>query len=258
MNELSDNLEAFLHEQYCVSLSNNQVISDTYVMADLLDDQKKVQIMNRHANVLDDPPLAVVGSLFAKRFSVYCMAALSSISLFDKQLPFSPDQIQFSIKKQAQMMYQINRNTILTVTYQNASERQQRIKDYIDHIQKQLVIIIESVSSYTRIHPTVMWSLISHNLHNLYLRLNEKCMNTVFEQRLPYILQDRALLTDLIPTKRLTERFKYYCHPEQTDTFFYVRKHCCLAFKLNNSHGYCLTCPRISDLDRNELISKKI
>ncbi|MDQ0208732.1 (2Fe-2S)-binding protein [Alkalicoccobacillus murimartini] len=252
MNKLSSNLELFLEQQYCVSLSRNQVSSYPFVFSDLLNESKQDQILTNHATELDHPPLAIVGSLFAKRFSVYCMAALSSVSLFDKQLPVSPDKIHFSIIQQAQMVYQIDRHDIVSVDYSTSSNRKKSVNRYINQLYELLTTIIKSVSSYTGIHPNTMWSLISHNLHNLYLRLKERCVDTVFDKRLPYILEDRALLNEQNP-----DNFTYYCHPEQTEQYFYLRKHCCLAFKLNSNHGYCLTCPRISNSVRDATITKK-
>lgn len=249
---LPDETKQFLSEQFHISVTHDPEMAYPYTLSDYVDPAKRKEILDTQSSLLDNPPAIVVGSLFAKRFSVLVTAAMISVSLYDLKLPIVPSSIHFNIIRQAQFTYRINESDLKPLIYKRLSERDRLVSSFLQDLIVQVEKILDAVSSYTGCKTNIMWSLVWHQVLNYYLRIKTRYSNEISYDKVNVLLHDEKHLheSSLIPNqyKRLTH-FKY-----SDNETFYLRNHCCLAFKLSTGHDYCETCPRLTESEREKLL----
>lgn len=102
-----------------------------------------------------------------------------------------------------------------------------------------------------------MWSLIAHNLHNVYERLHTDKGLWDSEDRGRIISQDYTTLLQPEKPDELSMRFRRYEHPKLCGHSLYLRRHCCLAYRIKigpDAGEYCSTCPKLSPEERYNIL----
>ncbi|MFK3939229.1 (2Fe-2S)-binding protein [Alkalihalobacillus sp. NPDC078783] len=246
-----DETKHFL-SQFYISVTRNSEIEYPFTLSNYFDSAKRKEILDIQSTLLDTPPAIVVGSLFAKRFSVFVTAAMITVSLYDLKLPLAPSSTHFNIIRQAQFTYRMNESDVKSLTYKSLSERDRLVDSFLQDFIVQVEQIIKAVSSHTGCKPTIMWSLIWHNVLNYYLNVKTRYSNELSCDKLNVLLQDEKRLHDSLFIPNQYKRLTLYKYSDKET--FYLRKHCCLAFKLSTGHGYCTTCPKLTESERDKLV----
>ncbi|WYP27525.1 (2Fe-2S)-binding protein [Alkalihalobacillus sp. FSL W8-0930] len=238
--------------QFYITVTHHSELEYPYTLSDYFDPAKRKEILDTQSSLLNTPPAIVVGSLFAKRFSVFVTAALMSVSLYDLKLPIQPSSTLFNIIRQAQFTYRMNESDVKPLTYKSLSDRDHLVNSFLQDFIVQVERIIKAVSSHTGCKTTIMWSLIWHNVLNYYLNVKTRYSNELSFDKLNILLHDEKRLHESLFIPNQFKRFTLYKYSDKET--FYLRKHCCLAFKLSAGHGYCATCPKLTESERDKLL----
>lgn len=229
-----------------------------FSVSELLDAKAREAILGLQAYQLGEPESAVVGTLFAKRYSVFCMGLLSAFSLFDLRLSSSPDVVRFRMTTAAAMEYETEIMTPVILPTEHMNERKANVAAYSADLQQHLEPVFQSVAAHTGANVQVMWSLVSHNLQTMYARVEREPLIWQTDERLRLIRMDRDTIFAPQAGNRLALKFRCFQHVSLEQVPFLLRKHCCLAYKLTahgKSEGYCGTCPKLS-LEERLLLCK--
>lgn len=231
-----------------------------FAAADLLDLSTGASIINLQAAQLGNPDQRVVGTLFAKRYSVLFMGLISAISLFDFRLASAPSDVRFRMTNQASMEYQTKLELPSIVSQLDSKERSVIVAEYFYLVLQHTENIFDAVSALTGSSVKVMWSLISHNLQNFYARMESNRSIWGTKERLQLIMADWDILMAPRCGNPLTAKFRSFPHPLHPESAYYLRRYCCLAYQLKNTgtkSGYCGTCPKLSFEERLEILSEE-
>lgn len=218
-----------------------------------MDAAKLPLIIGQQSVQLGEPEGYVVGTLFAKRYSVLIMGLAASISLFDTPLSLRPGALRFRLTDAGTMQYEAERAAYGGFPVNDMDARQARLAEYKEHLLEHLRQVFGAISGYTGAKEKVMWSLVAHNLHTLYGRLHTHSELWDSEKRGLVISQDYNTLLQPEKPDELSMRFRRYEHPKLQGRPFYLRKHCCLAYQIRvgpEAGEYCSTCPRLSPEER--------
>lgn len=246
-------MKAFLQQHFTVTVTENRSISFPYSTEDLLDEAKLPLILRQQSYQLGEPSGLVVGTLFAKRYSVLIMGLVASISLFDKPMSLLPGALRFRSTDGGAMRYEAEMAASGMFPVNDKKARQACLAEYVEHLLEHLRQVFQAVSSYTGAKEKVMWSLVSHNLHNLYGRLHTDIGLWDSENRGRVIGQDYIILLQPEKPDELSMNFLRYEHPKLQGRPFYLRRHCCLAYRTRigpDAEEYCSTCPKLSPEER--------
>ncbi|WP_339253910.1 (2Fe-2S)-binding protein [Paenibacillus sp. FSL P2-0136] len=246
-------IQDFMQQHFALTVTENRSNSFPFSTEDLLDEAKLPLIIGQQSLQLGQPPGIVVGTLFAKRYSVLIMGLAASITLFDTPLSLLPGALRFKLTDAGMMQYEAE-TAATDRWFDNSSKiRQACLAHYMDRLLAHLRQVLQAVSGYTGAKEKVMWSLIAHNLHNLYGRLHTDKGLWDSEDRGRIISQDYTALLQPEKPDELSMRFKSYEHPKLRGRSLYLRTHCCLAYRIRigpDAGEYCSTCPKLSPEDR--------
>lgn len=252
-----ERINVFLQEHCAVTVAENRYPSFPYSTEDLLDAAKLPLIIGQQSAQLGEPAEYVVGTLFAKRYSVLIMGLAASISLFDTPLSLRPGALRFRLTDAGTMRYEAERAASGEFPVNDMTARQARLVRYQELLLEHLRQIFGAVSGYTGAKEKVMWSLVAHNLHTLYGRLHAHKELWDSEKRGQVISQDYKTLLQPEKPDALSMQFRRYEHPQQQSPPFYLRTHCCLAYLVKTgpkAGEYCSTCPRLSPEERRLIL----
>ncbi|MEK4853633.1 hypothetical protein NST04_27580 [Paenibacillus sp. FSL H7-0756] len=252
-------IQDFMQQHFAVTVAEDRNNSFPYSTEDLLDEARLPLIIGKQSVQLGEPGGIVVGTLFAKRYSVLIMGLAASITLFDTPLSLLPGALRFRLTDAGMMQYEAE--TAATDKWPvNPSEvRQACLSGYMDRLLAHLRQVLQAVSVYTGAKEKIMWSLIAHNLHNLYERLHTDKGLWDSEERGRIISQDYTTLLQPEKPDELSMRFRRYEHPKLRGHSLYLRKHCCLAYRIRigpDAGEYCSTCPKLSPEERGRILDE--
>ncbi|BBI36663.1 (2Fe-2S)-binding protein [Cohnella abietis] len=253
---------SYLLQNFCISLREPEDLPYPYAIEELMGKTSHLPIIDLQSSQLGNPEWSVVGTLFAKRYSVFSMGLFSAASLFDYQLASSPGIVRFRVTHAAAMEYQTQLAVSNLLSTVDLEQRREQLIAYAKHLLQQLEQIFQSVSAHTGASIPVMWSLTSNNLQNMYARLivNRSAWQT--EERLRLIMADHAALFEPWSGNKIAMKLKPFQHPQVQGGFFYLRRHCCLAYKIKYAgmpaqEDYCSTCPKLSQSERLVILSQE-
>lgn len=249
----SQSIQDFMQQHFALTVTENRSNSFPFSTEDLLDEARLPLIIGQQSVQLGEPAGLVVGTLFAKRYSVLIMGLAASITLFDTPLSLLPGALRFRLTDAGMMHYEAETTATDKLPVNPSEVRQACLSDYMEHLLAHLRQVLQAVSEYTGAKEKVMWSLIAHNLHNLYGRLHTDKELWDFEDRGRIIGQDYTTLLQPEKPDELSMRFRKVEHPKLQGRPFYLRKHCCLAYRIRigpDAGEYCSTCPKLSPEER--------
>ncbi|TDQ40759.1 hypothetical protein [Aureibacillus halotolerans] len=247
----SMDLEALLRQTFVTELRKEGIsLRPSYRVSDLLDSVTLRTLIELQRIELGDPDDVVIGTMFAKRYSVYMMAGAAAFSLYDTPLSLRHDNVAIYPSSGATMHYETELADVSGTTLQDA-DRRESFPAYITQMEEHLAPLFAVVSAETGAHSTVLWSLVAHNIQSMYLRLTDPAQTSLSEKRRQQIVADQSDLLDSRDQTKLGIKLRRFV-PQEGHAML-LRKHCCLAFKTRQSgigHGYCSTCPRQSKRSR--------
>ncbi|MGN7411975.1 hypothetical protein [Paenibacillus sp. SAF-068] len=225
---------------------------------DLLDEKKRDSILREQAMQqglqLGGKGSAAVGTLFAKRYSVLVMAVISAFSLYDTTLSMAEDDIRFELNGSGGMRYE----TLLERTFLEGEDSVQRMSES-GLLKKRMLLhlepVLRAVAVDTGASDKVMWSLVAHNVQQLYVRMVHDQRIWKTNQRLAQIKEDQSIWLDPHNDNGYTfaNELKPFEHPTWQGPPFLIRRYCCLAYQVgdgSHTHGYCNSCPKLDSETR--------
>lgn len=253
VNEFTSSLQKY----FVTSLRNGNESSYLYSAADLLEESSLAPILSQQSALLGNAEKIVIGTLFAKRYSVFIMGLFASASLHDTLLSAAPHHVRFSVTQGGAMAYEtvIEDHSLLPAL--STQVRELHFKDYVQRVQNHIEPLFQAIALYTRTNIKVMWALVSHNLQQLYIRLEADQKQWRTTERLAILQRDRTVLFTPINGNRFAVKHRVFEHPDWHGPRFYLRKYCCLAYQINSgteAHDYCMTCPKLNPEERMHLL----
>lgn len=237
-----------------------------YSAMQLLQGTDALSIMEEQANKLGTQNMAVAGTLFAKRYSVLAMGAAASFTLYDVGIDLSYDKIGFRFAKGGALQYAAETFAPPAGSRKmDDATRFHAFSAYLREIENHVLVMFRSVSDCTGANLKVMSSLVSHNLHQLYATL-EAGLEGFVPERSRQVRADASLLKEQ-RSSLSSLRYRSFPHAKSEASPLLIRRHCCLAYRLDTecedggdlnpseSHGYCLTCPKLDDDKRSARLS---
>lgn len=253
----TEELASSLRHYFVTSLRNCEESSYSYSAMNLLEETSLAHILNEQSAQLGNPERTVVGTLFAKRYSVFLMGLLAAASLHDTLLSASPNHVRFNSTQGGAMAYE----TVVIDGYSLPTfptlERELQFSEYVQLLQTHTRPLFQAVALHTGTNIKVMWSLVSHNLQQLYIRLASDQKHWRTHNRLELIRRDLALLIEPFPGNLLAVKLRMFQHPDWHGPQFYVRSYCCLAYQIDTgtaARDYCTTCPKLDPKERIHLL----
>jgi ferric iron reductase protein FhuF len=249
--------------------------SSTYAFAvgDLLHDEKRDLILQQQAIQQgldqDGTGSVAVGTLFAKRYSVWVMAVISACSLYDTLLNIEDDVVRFELNGTGGMRYEtrlersLDKGSGLGIganvapTSEVLAQRRTEISMLRDSLQLHLGRIFQSVAAATGANLRVMNALVAHNVQQLLTRLIEDQAIWKTDKRLQLIKDDVQVWLEESTNNSFFTRFQRFEHPEWQGPPLLIRRYCCLAYQVgsgSSAHGYCNTCPKLDSESRQRML----
>ncbi|KAA8784373.1 (2Fe-2S)-binding protein [Paenibacillus amylolyticus] len=249
--------------------------SSTYAFAvgDLLHDEKRDLILHQQAIQQgldqDGTGSVAVGTLFAKRYSVWVMAVISACSLYDTLLNIEDDVVRFELNGTGGMRYETRLERSLdngsglgiganvAPTSEVLAQRRTEISMLRDSLQLHLGRIFQSVAAATGANLRVMNALVAHNVQQLLTRLIEDQAIWKTDKRLQLIKDDVQVWLEESTNNSFFTRFQRFEHPEWQGPPLLIRRYCCLAYQVgsgSSAHGYCNTCPKLDSESRQRML----
>ncbi|WP_338542908.1 (2Fe-2S)-binding protein [Paenibacillus tundrae] len=254
-SELVETLQHF----FVTTIRSSWEISEySFTVKDLLNGEQRRSFLREQATQqgleLGGTGSIAVGTLFAKRYSVWVMAVISAFSLYDTLLRIENDVVRVELTGSGRMRYESQLEQV-TVAYADLAKRKSQLSMLKGRLQLQLGMILQGVAADTGASEKVMWALIAHNVQQLYAQMihDEGIWKTA--ERLTRIQEDRSVW--LAPQGDTESPFamKHKCfeHPKWQGQPFLIRRYCCLAYQVgsgSHAHGYCNSCPKLDSESR--------
>ncbi|MBT2284569.1 hypothetical protein J7E78_13585 [Paenibacillus polymyxa] len=225
---------------------------------DLLNEEKRDLILREQAMQqglqLGGRGSAAVGTLFAKRYSVFVMSVISAFSLYDTILSVADDDVRFELNGAGGMRYE----TLLERSSLEGEDPVQR-RSESGLLKKRMLLhlepVLRAVAVATGASDKVMWSLVAHNVHQLYARMINDQRIWKTDQRLKQIKEDQSIWLDEQTESAFTFALElhHFDHPKWHGPPLLIRRYCCLAYQVGDgghTHGYCNSCPKLDSESR--------
>jgi ferric iron reductase protein FhuF len=199
---------------------------------------------------LGAPDLKTAASVFMKRHAFLAALYLYSMSVFNKKLDVSPDNIILEDAIQDGLwlpgFYLINKSTEVC----SPDGRDQWRTEAVRHLfAENLFPVMDAISKSAKISKLILWENVAVYIFWLYEKIVSQTEAHEVKAR---AAEDFSFLVESAPGN-LFGRYnynpiaRYYSEPvyqEETDSYVRIRKTCCFSYMLKEKGGYCKTCPR--------------
>ncbi|MEK3922141.1 hypothetical protein [Paenibacillus sp. FSL K6-2393] len=226
---------------------------------DVLNDEKRNSILHEQAVQqglqLGGKGSVAVGTLFAKRYSVFVMSVISAFSLYDTILSIADDDVRFELNGAGGMRYE----TRLKSSFLEGGDPVQR-RSESGLLKKRMLLhlepVLRAVAVSTGASDKVMWSLVAHNVQQLYARMINDRSIWKTDERLEQIKEDQSIWLDKQQNENAFSfafELHRFDHPKWQGPPFLIRRYCCLAYQIgsgSHAHGYCNSCPKLDSESR--------
>ncbi|MGQ8871521.1 hypothetical protein [Paenibacillus sp. TSA_86.1] len=253
----------------------NEASIYSFGVRDLLLEEKRDQILYEQAVQqgleLGGTGSVAVGTLFAKRYSVWVMAVISASSLYDTILNIEEDIVRFELNGTGGMRYetQLELGQALDSRRQGPAmepssevlvQRKTEISLLRDRLQLHLNRIFQSIAEATGASIRVMNALVAHNVQQLIAQIIHDSDIWKTQDRLTLIEHDAIIWLEESKDNPFYTRLQRFEHPDWQGAPFLIRRYCCLAYQVNSSsssHGYCTSCPKLDSETRERMLLKR-
>ncbi|WP_434751901.1 hypothetical protein [Paenibacillus amylolyticus] len=251
----------------------NEVSKYAFMVRDLLLEEKRDQILCEQAVQqgleLGGAGSVAVGTLFAKRYSVWVMAVISACSLYDTILNIEEDIVRFELNGTGRMRYEtqleigqalVNKRIQgpeMTPSSEVLVQRKTEISLLRDRLQLHLKRVFQSVATATGANIRVMNALVAHNVQQLIARIINDSEIWKTDKRLDLIKDDAIIWLEESKDNPFYTRLQRFEHPELQGPPFLIRRYCCLAYQVgsgSSAHGYCNSCPKLDSETRQRML----
>ena len=224
-----------------------------YAVSDLLDPVTLRHILAFQSQQLGDVTLNVAGTMFAKRYSVLIAGMFAAYTLYDFPISADPSDIRIRPRQGGMMAYRVQAEwprpdrTDSVDLRGHSSNRKAHFAAYAQRIDDHLAAVFEAVNRAAGAHKQVLHSLVVHQVHMMYARLEAEAAQREFQpaDRMNRIEDDYRALNERNNTGfRATFR---RIEGGPSDPPLLMRRYCCQAYRTSiggKPHGYCESCPK--------------
>lgn len=228
-----------------------------YAAKDLLDPLVLYEVLARQSRQLGDVSSDVTGTLFAKRYSVLIAGMFAAYTLYDVPISTDLSDTRIRLEQGGRMAYLVRRDPRLASSADAAgcgrarlpsSEARSDFSAYAQRIEEHFRTLLDAVSSITRANKKVLRSLVLHQVHMLYARLQAEAAQPGFKPlgRTSIIAADYLALNG--PENAAFHASFRQAEESSPNHPLLLRRYCCQAYRTSlggKSHGYCESCPKI-------------
>ncbi|MCM3131643.1 (2Fe-2S)-binding protein [Paenibacillus polysaccharolyticus] len=271
-----EQMVAVLESSFVTSIRGvDETLKYAFGVSDLLHEEKRELILQEQAiqQGLDHGGTGsvAVGTLFAKRYSVWVMAVIAACTLYDTLLNIKDDVVRFEMNGTGSMRYEtrlersldngsgLGLGANIAPTSEVLAQRRTEISMLRDRLQLHLGRIFESVAAATGANTRVMHALVAHNVQQLLTRVIEDHAIWKTDKRLELIKHDAHVWLEESTDNTFSTRLQRFEHPEWEGPPLLLRRYCCLAYQVgsgSSAHGYCNTCPKLDSESRWRMLLK--
>ncbi|MCS7463955.1 (2Fe-2S)-binding protein [Paenibacillus doosanensis] len=205
----------------------------------------------------------VAGTYFASWFGAVCAAFQYSLWHDNAKPDLSLDnvELQLYVKEQrAGMEFRVRQWESESLPDAAAHRSSQAVEAMEAFYGRQIRPLLESIAGVVGLNAGQLWGVIGTRLHYVKDRWLEEAETEEQRERLNHDLDQ--LLRGLDPAvfgrpkNPFDIRFRMMENPRKPGEQMRIKAVCCLAYKTDTGHGYCFTCPRLSERERQEKIDK--
>lgn len=228
-----------------------------YAAVDLLDPVILYEVLALQSRQLGDVSSDVTGTLFAKRYSVLIAGMFAAYTLYDVPISADLSDTRIRLEQGGTMAYLVRSDSQFANPAEPmdagrkkspSSEARSGFSAYARRIDEHFSAILDAVSSITHAHNKVLRSLVLHQVHMLYARLQAEAAHPDFRPRgrAALIAADREALSR--PENAAFHANFRLAKESPPNRPLLMRRYCCQAYRTSpggHPHGYCESCPKI-------------
>lgn len=246
LHELND----LLRKRFAIGIDgltgNSTMDTFPYAASDLLEPGTLRRILAFQSQQLGGVTLSVAGTMFAKRYSVLIAGIFAAYTLYDFPISADPSDIRIRLEQGGIMAYWVQPERPLT---NRTSDKKTSFSTYAQRIDDHLRAVFEAVHRASGVHKQVLHSLVVHQVHLMYVRLEAEAAQPEFHpvDRMTMISDDYRALNHMNNIGFRAAFRQIEGGPSAPPLL--MRRYCCQAYRTSiggKPHGYCKSCPKIS------------
>lgn len=247
---------AVLARQYRITTKEPANVIFSCDLSELLDEEKLEQFMDIYRPVIKALDKAVIGTYLISYCSFLCAAFQYSLWSSNSALNVGLHNVMLYITEtegKAGMEFRLKKIQVDACLHEERGAWRERILS--SYYRYEVTPLIKAVSLATGVSCGQLWGQLVTRMHYAKDQWDKEAEN---EDRLRVISDDFHFLLSM--EARLFDRsknpfairFRMVDHPNYSEPLR-LKASCCLAFRTDTCYGYCYTCPRLSDKDREEM-----
>lgn len=252
---------AYYENQYFVVLEDQPSTLFGASLSCLAGRQGAEAFIHAYAPLLKALEPDVAATYFASWFGAVCTAFQYSL-WHDSFVPdFSLDNIEVQIYdngRRIALAFRIKEWRGEALSWLNRSDR---VKDaMILFYGRQVRPLLESIAAVIPMNVGLLWSTLITRMHYAKDRWMKEAQS---EAELNFLKQDMDILFYKLepsifgrPRNPFPMKFRMMENPRVPGEQMRIKPVCCLAYKTDTDHGYCYTCPRLSEAEREEKVRR--
>ncbi|WP_053360489.1 IucA/IucC family C-terminal-domain containing protein [Bacillus sp. FJAT-27251] len=211
----------------------------------LLEEEALLSFLEGVKQEIQAPDLRVAASVFTKYFAFIPVIYLYSLSAWDKKLAVSLDQLWLQSNERDGKWLPEYFFQDVRVEKRADEDRNAWRDEALKHLFSEIVFpIVDQLSTKMHLSRYILWENISVYISWLY-------RNILNPAEAPRAAEDFEYLVQKAPGRLFGPYDRnplqlYHAEPEyleEASEHVYVRKTCCLTYKLGEKRTYCRTCP---------------
>jgi ferric iron reductase protein FhuF len=245
-------------KQYFVTLRKPPGGKREFELKSLAESGGARDFVNAYAPMIKAQSHDVAATYFASWFGRVCAA-------FQYALWHDAAHIDLSLHNLALQFVDRPQGTALMFRLKNAevsgisdAERAGRIAKYMELFYGgQVRPLLETVAQAGGVSVGMLWGMVATAMH--YIR-DVWVAQADSDERKARLSHDTDMLfyrlePGIFGRKRnpFDIKFRMVENPKQPGSMMRLKASCCLAFKTDTGHGYCYTCPRLTDAERERM-----
>jgi ferric iron reductase protein FhuF len=247
---------AMLEKEFRIYIDKQPSSSYRVQVSDLLDAEKVGALIQDIKERFHAPSKQVVASLFAKRFMLFPMGILWSMTRFRQTFSFSLSSLSLYVnEKNVYAFYVEGEPTIETV---KGTQEEWRA-DVVRHLFADVIYpFFQALHVHTGISLDILWGHMSYLLYYYYEQWIKEATSP--EEKITF-MEDFWFLTEEaspalfgeVTINPLRAEYRMVPHPADATKEIRIRNKCCFNYRLPEGRC-CYTCPRLTEEERTRQI----
>ncbi|MFE5323729.1 hypothetical protein ACFQ88_34130 [Paenibacillus sp. NPDC056579] len=252
---------AYYDKQFYVTLEDKPDTMYGATLSSLLHQEGAASFIGTYAPLIKALETDVAGTYFASWFGAVCAAFQYSLWHDNAVASLSLDRVEvqlFKIEHRTGVAFRVNSWVAEPLPAEN---REAAVLAAMEAFYGQQVKpLLESVAEAAGINVGQLWGVMGTRMHYAMDRWLQEAQTDEERER---VRQDfdtlfYSLEPEVFGRKKnpFDIRFRMMENPRIPGEQMRIKAVCCLAYKTDTGHGYCFTCPRLTESEREEKVSK--